>query len=86
MSQQAPHELALSESEIQDLREQGYTVTTVTDVDKSAYIWQSTSKSGASQRDTVQPARRTAAQAWHDLSLYLSPDGPDTLRPDWIEK
>ena len=79
------HKLALSDSEIEELRAAGYTVVTVTDLDKSAYIWQSTDKSGATQRHTQQPPRSTAAQAWHDLSLYLSPDGPNTPRPDWIQ-
>lgn len=80
-----PHKLALSESEIKDLREAGYSVGEVTDVNQPRYVWRHLA-SGAKQQNTNQPPRRTEAQAWHDLSLYLSPDGPDTLRPDWIQK
>jgi hypothetical protein len=79
------NELALSDSEIKDLRAAGYTVSEVIDTGQSGYAWQHP-KSGAKQQDTNQPLRRTQAQASHDLSLYLSPDGPDILRPDWIQK
>jgi hypothetical protein len=80
------HKLALSDNEIKDLRAAGYTVDLATDTPGAGYVWRHL-QSGASQlRATKQPSRRTAAQAWHDLSLYLSPDGPDTPRPDWIQK
>ncbi len=78
------HKLALSDSEINDMRAAGYTVSEVIDTSESGYAWQHPG-SGAKQQDTEQPLRRTQAQAWHDLSLYLSPDGPDTPRTDWIQ-
>ena len=78
------HKLALSDSEIKDLRAAGYTVSEVIDTGESGYAWRHPG-SGAKQQDTEQPLRRTQAQAWHDLSLYLSPDGPDIPRPDWIQ-
>lgn len=77
--------IALSDNEIKNLRSAGYTVDLATDTPDAGYVWRHL-QSGASQlRDTKQPSRPTTAQAWHDLSLYLSPDGPDTPRPDWIE-
>ncbi len=78
-----PHELALSQSEIQELRAAGYTVERTADT--AGFIWRNPG-SGASQLNaTKQPSRHSEAQAWHDCSIYVSPDGPDTLRFDWIQ-
>lgn len=77
-------DLALTKSEIQELRDAGYTVEQTSDLDGAGYIWRHPA-SGASQNDTKQPSRRSAAQAWHDCSVYADPDGTDTQRDDWIK-
>jgi hypothetical protein len=79
-------ELTPSENDIQEMRADGYNVEQTTDNDGAGYIWRHPDSGATQLNSSEQPSRRTAAQAWHDLSLYLSPDGPDTPRPDWIKK
>ena len=75
--------LALSESEIEDLRARGFYVERAADTESSGFIWRH--RHGASQLiDTPhQPPRRSAAQAWYDCARYDALDVNPTTEPDW---
>lgn len=74
----------LDPDEIKQLRADGYNVDRVNDLDNAGYVW--THKHGASQlRDTKQPPRRTAAQAWYDCAQYAGLNGGAPAEPDWVQ-
>lgn len=77
-------ELALSESEMQELRDAGYVVERAVDTTTTGYVWRNP-KSGASQlQDTPQqPPRRSAAQAWYDCAQYHGLNVSTVTEPDW---
>lgn len=76
-----------SEERIRELKDDGYSVREVHDLDPPLYGWFHR-ESGASQgyfRES-QPYRRTKEQAWDDCHAYVSGDMPLTPNPDWAEQ
>lgn len=75
----------LDPKEIAALREAGFYVAPVAGQGDDRYAW-ANSKSGARQKDTQQPARRSEAQAWYDCNEYAGDGDPGPARPDWLDK
>lgn len=75
-----------SPQRIQELKDAGFDVAPVTDLDPPLYRWLHLA-SGASQGDQhlrhKQPARRTSAQAWKDCDYYYSGCVPMVPEVDW---
>lgn len=76
-----------SPSQINEMQDAGFTVHMVYDGDPALYAWMNT-KSEETQANyrTVQPYRRTKAQAWADCYAYHSLEMPTSPEPDWDAK
>lgn len=61
----------------------GYFLLTVSGQGDERFAWMSSS--GAHQRDTNQPPRCSADQAWYDCNEYAGDGDPGPARPDWLK-
>lgn len=75
----------LDPKEIAALREAGFYVATVAGQGDERYAW-ANSRSGARQKETQQPARRSEAQSWYDCNEYAGDGDLGPARPDWLDK
>lgn len=75
----------LDAKEIAALREANFYVAPVAGQGDERYAW-GNSKSGARQKDTQQPARRSKDQAWRDCQDYVDGEGGAPAQPDWLDK
>lgn len=84
MTPPLPDPRALSDSEIRELQEAGYSVYMLSDQSPSVYAWRH--RAGASQSGVkhFQPFRLTKAQAWVDCSNYARGALPSAPEPDWM--
>jgi hypothetical protein len=73
----------LDPKEIAALRAAGFYVAPVAGQSEERYTW--ANKSGARQKDTQQPPRRSEDQAWYDCNEYATDGDPGPARPDWLE-
>jgi len=80
-----PDPRALSDSEIIELKQAGYSVHMACDGDPPLYEWFHAS-SGASQSQFkhLQPLRRSQGQAWVDCRNYDQCAVPSVAEPDWM--
>lgn len=75
----------LGPKEIDTLRAAGYHVAAVAGQGDERYAW-ANAQSGARQKDTQQPPRRSTDQAWRDCQDYLDGEGAAPAQPDWLDK
>lgn len=75
----------LAPQAIAALRTDGYYVAPVASQGDERYAW-GNSRSGAHQKDTQQPPRRSEDQAWHDCQEYADAEGAAPARPDWLDE
>lgn len=72
-------ETPISEARIKELQAEGYSVSARDD--HGTYAW--ANSAGATWRDTKQPPRLKAAQAWYDCDQYAMGNGGAPAREDW---